>query len=105
MLLLIKELALGLEDGADRSSGLDDESSVKRVATRSCLVGDDTKVAGDTCRWVGGGAKTVELRVSGVAASSTEKHRLRQESLAPQSNQAGGIEMSRMHSPEAHEAM
>ena len=105
MLPLVEELPFGLRDNAGRTSGYDDPSRVESVAARLGLVGDDTKVAGDACRWVGGAAKALQLRMSRVAASPTEKHRLRKKGFAPQGNQAGGIEMARMDSPEAHKAV
>ena len=104
VLPLIEELPFGLGDRSNRSFRCDDTSCVERVAAGLGLVGDHTKVAGDGCHRVGGGAKTLELRVSRVAASATEKHRLSKKGFAPQCNEASGIEMARMKSPEAHEA-
>ena len=105
MLPLVQELPFGLGDRSNRTSGCDDASRVKRVAARLGLVGDDTKVAGDARQRIGGGSKTLQLRVPCVAARATEKHGLREERFAPQCNQAGGVEMARMDSPETHEAV
>src|SRR5690349_17775930 len=77
MLPLVEELSFGLGDAAGRTSGCHDEIRVEGVAARFGLVGDDAKVAGDVCRRIGSAAKTLELRVPGVAASATEKHGLR----------------------------
>ena len=105
MLPLVEELPFGLGDRSYRSSGCDDARRVEHVTAGLGLVGDDTKVAGDTRQRVGGGAKPLQLRMSRVAASPTEKHRLGKKGFAPQSNEAGGIEMARMDSPEAHETV
>lgn len=103
MLPLVEELSLGLEDRSDGKSGCDNASRIERVTAGLGLVDDDTKVVDDACHGVGGGAKTLKLRVPRVAASATKKHRLRKQGFAPQSHQAGGIKIARMDSPEAHE--
>ena len=105
MLPLVEELPFGLGDRSGRTFGCDDACPVESVAARLGLVGDDAKVAGDACRWVGGGPKTLQLRVPRVAAGSTEKHCLRKKGFAPEGNQAGGIEMARVEGPETHEAV
>lgn len=40
-----------------------------------------------------------------VAASATEEHRLREKGLTPEGNETGGVEMTWMKSPEAHQAV
>ena len=105
MLPLVEELALGFGDRSDWTPGCEDASRVESIAARLGLVGDDTKVVGDACHWIGGGAKPLQLRMSRVAASPTEKHRLRKKRFAPQGNQAGGVEITGMDSPEAHAAV
>ena len=105
MLPLVEKLPFGLRDGPDRTSGCEDPSSVERVAARSGLIGDDTKVCGDARHWVGGGAKTLQLRMLPVATRATKEHCLSEERFAPECNQAGGVEMTRMESPETHELM
>lgn len=104
MLPLVEELSFGLGDGSAETAGCDDASSVECVAARGGLASDDAKVSGDAWFWVRGGEKTLELRVPRVTASATEEHRLREKRLAPECNQAGGVEMARMESPETHES-
>jgi len=105
VLPLVEELPFGLRDTSIRTFRCDDESCVERIASGLRLLGYDTKVTGDACHRVGGGAKTLQLRVTRVAASATEKHRLRKKGLAPQCDEAGGIEMARVESPETHETL
>lgn len=105
VLPLVEELPFGLGDRSNRILRCDDASCVERVAAGLGLVGDDTKVPGDGCHWVGGSAKTLQLRVTRIAAGATEKHRLRKKGFAPQCNEAGGIEMARMECPKAHESL
>ena len=103
MLPLVQQLPTGLGDRSIRTTGRDDASRVERVAARRGLVGDGTQVGGDAGEWVGGGSKTLQLRVPRVAASATEQHCLREECLAPQCHQTGGVEMVRMDGPQTHE--
>ena len=105
VLPLVEELPLGLGDRSTRTFRCYDTSGVERVAAGLGLVGDHTKVAGDGCHRVGSGAKTVQLRVTRIAASATEKHGLRKEGFAPECNEASGVEMARMECPEAHEGV
>jgi len=46
--------------------------------------------------------KSRELRMVSIASSLTAQHRSCQQRLAPQCNQALGIEVARMDSPETH---
>jgi hypothetical protein len=105
MLPLVQELPFGLGDRSNGTFRCDDTSCVERVAAGLGLAGNHTKVGGDGCHRVGSGAKTLQLRVTRVAASATEELGLRKESFAPQCNEASGVEMARIECPEAHEAV
>src|SRR6185369_7897212 len=102
MLPLVEELPLRLGDTRRRAFGGDDARRVERVATRGGLVRDGSEVGGDGGRGVGRGAKALQLWVPRVAASATEQHRLREEALPPEGDEAGGVEMTRVQSPETH---
>ena len=105
MLPLVQELSAGLGEGSNRTFRRCDASRIERIAARRGFLGDDTQIARDARHRIGGGAKTLQLRVPCVAARATEKHRLRKERLAPQCNEADAVEMARMDGPESHEAV
>jgi hypothetical protein len=104
MLPLVEKLSSCLRDAANRTCGCDDERGIERVAPRGGLFGDDTQVIRYECHRVGGGLKSLQLRVPRVAASTTEEHGLRKERLTPEGNQPDGVEMTGVKSPETHEA-
>src|SRR6185503_12266271 len=97
MLPLVEKLAFGLGNAASNGTcGCDDEPCVECVSARGSLASDATQVLGYSCHRVGGGLKSLQLRVPRVAASATEEHRLREEGFTPECNQADGVEMARM---------
>jgi hypothetical protein len=102
MLPFVEELPLRLGDARDGGSRCDDASRVERVAARGGLIRNGPQVGGDGFHGVGRGAKALQLRVPRVAARATEEHRLREEGLSPEGDEAGSVEMTRMHSPETH---
>ena len=103
MLPLVQQLPTRLGDRSNRTTERDDASRVERVAARRGLVGDGSQVGGDAGEWIGRGSKTLQLRVLRIATSAAEQHCLRKERLAPQCNQAGGVEVAWMDGPETHE--
>lgn len=105
MLPLVDELPFRLEDRSAGTSGCDDTCRIERVPARSRLIGNGTKVDGDAGHWIVRAAKALQLRVSRVAARATEEHCLRKECLAPESDEAGGVEMARVECPETHQAV
>jgi hypothetical protein len=105
MLPLVEELSRGFSDAALWIFGFHNAIRFERVAAQLGFVRDDAKVPGDTRDGVSGRAKALELRVARVTTSASEKHRLREESFAPQRNESDTVEMTRMNGPETHEAV
>lgn len=83
MFPLVEKLALRFGYTFDPTSRADNPSAVKGVAARLGFVGNETKVRRDARHRMGGGAKTLQLRVLRVPASATEQHCLREEGFAP----------------------
>jgi hypothetical protein len=71
------------------------------AATRRFLV-NATKVLGDRAAGRGLSPKAMQLRVMPVAVRSPTQYGLRQERLAPESNETAGVEVFGMHGPETH---
>jgi hypothetical protein len=77
----------------DRLDGLE------RVAAPRRLLGHDLQVGADRGVIV---AKAIELRMAPITLRLSRQHLLREQSLAPERNQSGRIEIARMDRPEPH---
>lgn len=92
--------------GADRTGAQPPRraelGAIEPVAARVRLVDDAVQVQIDRGQRIGEVAEPRELRVVAVAAGRAAQHGTREQTLAPQRDQAAGVEVTWVDRPEPH---
>ena len=95
------DLAGGDEDGRLDSHAAD-LAAVEGIAAGDCLGMNALQVCTDYGTWRRLRAKAPKLWMTSIAASVPAQHRLSQQRLSPQRDEALGIEVLRMQRPKPH---
>ena len=82
--------------------GAADPGSVEAVAPVGSLALDGAQILCDCARRSAVLLEAQQLRMPGVAPGLSQKHRLREERLAPESDETFGVEVRRVQAPEPH---
>jgi len=101
---LVRELTGGSRN-PDARSRRRDLRAVERVAAPIGFLQHRVQIGVDGRARRGVRTEALELGVVPIAARASAKHRLREQSLAPQSDQPTRVEMARMQRPEPHQAV
>ena len=97
---LVLELAAGHREDRARAHGAD-AAAVEAVAAAGGLVGDAGEVLVDGRDGSAGGAEALELRVVAVAARPAAQNGAGEQALAPEGDEAPGVEVRGVEAPDA----
>jgi hypothetical protein len=98
---LVRELPRGRQD-PDARSRRRDLRAIERVAAPLGFPQYRVEISVDGCARRGMRTEALELGVLPIAARASAKHRLREQSLPPERDQAARVEMARVQRPEPH---
>jgi hypothetical protein len=98
---LVRELSGGGRD-PDARPRRRDLRAIERVAAPLGFLQHRVEISVDGCARRGVRTEALELGVVPIATRAPAKHRLREQSLPPERDQAARVEMARMQRPEPH---